>query len=158
MSNRLIKIALIMASLCAAAPLAMANGSHCCASSPSHNINISAKHGVTIYRPTALLDARAARAQALAEAKISARAREVATRRAIDAQNTAALEARLARIEATQNQILEAQSQRRTPRTRRVFLGNPRFFGPNGFIGNSNFSGATVPTRTVKRKARRAAQ
>lgn len=156
MLNRLIKTTLVTGALCAAAPLAMANGSHCCASSPK--MTISAKHGVTIYRPAPLVDVRAARAQALAEAKIDARTQEAAALRAIAAQNTAALESRLAGIEATQRQILQAQSQRRAPRTRRVFLGNPRFFGRNGFIGNSNFSGATVPTRTVKRKGRRTAQ
>jgi len=48
---------------------------------------------------------------------------------------------------------LERQEQRR-PR-RKVYYGNPRFFGPNGFVGNRNFSGGTIPLARSPRNRRR---
>lgn len=124
-----------------AAPSA-ASAEHCCHRSP--NIAVSTQHGISVHRPNALIDKSAMQKLAKSRAKrdaAQARARRVAADRA-------ALTARLARIEAQNAQILAAQSQnQRAPQQRRrnVYSGNPPFFGPNGFIGNSNFSGAVTP-------------
>ncbi len=66
----------------------------------------------------------------------------------------ATVEQQTAEIAALRNQV--NQAQRPAPRRRRnVFFGNPRFFGPNGFVGNSNFSGIAVPLpRGPRRRGR----
>ncbi len=82
--------------------------------------------------------------------------------RAAQARQAAQLARIAAQLEAQSRQIddlglavgnLERQEQRR-PR-RKVYYGNPRFFGSNGFIGNRNFTGATVPLARGPRNRRR---
>ena len=131
------------------APSAL-SAEHCCHRSP--NIAVSTQHGISVHRPGALIDRSAM--QKLAKVRAKRNAAQVRARRA--AADRAALAARLDRIEAQNAQILAAQSQnQRAPQIRRrnVYSGNPRFFGPNGFIGNSNFSGAITPVgRRHKRR------
>lgn len=132
-----------------AAPSATA-AEHCC--HRSANIAVSTQNGINVHRPGALIDRYAMQKLATSRAKrdaAQARQRRVA-------KDRADLAARLARIEAQNAQILAAQGQnQRAPQIRRrtVYSGNPPFFGPNGFIGNSNFSGAITPVgRRHKRR------
>jgi len=61
-----------------------------------------------------------------------------------------ALAAQIKTLQALEGRINTLEHTRQRPRTRsrygygRSYYGNPRFFGTNGFIGNSNFSGATI--------------
>jgi hypothetical protein len=121
-----------------AAPSAAA-AEHCC--HRSHNVAVSTQHGISVHRPGALIDRSAMQKLAVSRAKRDA----AKTRARRDAADRAALTSRLERIETQNAQILASQRQnQRAPQIRRrnVYSGNPPFFGPNGFIGNSNFSGA----------------
>ena len=142
-------MALCMALGMIATPSAAA-AEHCC--HRSQNIAVSTQHGISVHRPGALIDRSAMQKLAVSRAKRDAE--QARQRRA--AKDRAALTARLERIEAQNAQILAAQSQsQRAPQIRRrnVYSGNPPFFGPNGFIGNSNFSGAITPVgRRHKRR------
>lgn len=124
----------------------------------------SLERGVRVFRPapnanlayaaSISLNEQRAKAQ---EAANAARLRAESTRRAAQDE---AIQASLDAIAANQKAIL-AQGRRNTNRysgssRRRTFYGNPPFFGRNGFIGNSNFSGATIQIeRRRNRKAKR---
>ena len=59
-------------------------------------------------------------------------------------------------LQLAQEQARQTKQPQRRSRYGRSYFGNPRFFGPNGFRGNRNFAGATVPTgrRIYKRRGR----
>ena len=77
--------------------------------------------------------------------------REAEKRLQAEAQRQAALkrlDKRMAQQTEELRQINErietiAKNQDR-PKRRKVYYGNPAFFGPNGFIGNRNFGGSTI--------------
>ena len=124
-----------------------------------HNLSAGRAHnGVRILTPAPLYNNRqqanfAAMARS-AQAEATARDLAHTQARLADARQAEA-SARLSAIEAKQDLILERQKTQSQPR-RRVYYGNPRFFGRNGFIGNRNFSGATVPSkRRFRRKKSR---
>jgi len=72
--------------------------------------------------------------------KMEQRAREIAAANRL----TNAVKAQNSEIAALRTQVSQLGKQRNTRSRRRVYYGNPRFFGRNGFAGNRNFSGATV--------------
>ncbi len=100
--------------------------------------------GVTVYRGPAtaydykrserkrMHEERLQRADKARQAKIRSKARQ---------------NAKLDRIETKVDALSQksTKSTRNTGRFGRSYRGNSRFFGRNGFIGNSNFSGATIP-------------
>ncbi len=112
---------------------------------------VSQESGVYVYRgkhaPSISTRAIALQAEQARQAKA---ARDLAAvnrlKASIDRQN--------AEIAALRTQVAEGQRvERRRPR-RRVYYGNPAFFGRNGFVGNRFFSGATVPLPHPQRPRR----
>jgi len=112
---------------------------------------VSQENGVYVYRgqhaPTVSQQALALRAQQAQQAQ-AAEERAAANRlqASIDRQNS--------EIAALRAQVAEGQkAQSHRPR-RRVYFGNPAFFGRNGFIGNRFFSGGTEPLPRPRRPRR----
>lgn len=148
MKMRVIACVLLITGLSAAVPTY--------AGSSGNAYNVSQEKGVTVYRgqPSAeTYRAHAALQQAhkSRKAKSAIKAEFAAQRRAIRAQTKAvqSLERKVDRLADRQ------QESRKRPRYGRSYYGNPRFFGPNGFVGNRNFSGATVPTHRPRPRPRR---
>ncbi len=126
-----------------------------------HGLSAGRTHnGVRVLTPAPLYNAQQqanfAAAARRARAEADNNARELArTQARLAAARQAETSARLSAIEAKQDLLLERQT-RSSRSNRRVFFGNPRFFGRNGFIGNRNFAGATVPSnRKIRRKKSR---
>ena len=124
-----------------------------------HNLSAGRAHkGVRILTPAPLYNNRQqANFAAMARrAEADAAALELArTQARLATAQQAEASARLSAIEAKQDLILERQKANTRPR-RRIYYGNPRFFGRNGFIGNRNFAGASVPSnRKIRRKKSR---
>ena len=109
-----------------------------------NSMAVSREAGVMVYRGSssrpdfvALNAAKAQREAVQARAKEQRRQQQAQTRR---------IDERLKEIEDKLDNIQLSESAAPSGR-RRSFRGNPRFFGQNGFTGNSNFSGATVSLR-----------
>lgn len=71
------------------------------------------------------------------------------------AAQAAALAALQQRVTLAEQRAQTQQQPRRRARYGRSYYGNPRFFGSNGFRGNSNFSGGSVQTNIVVHPRRR---
>lgn len=115
----------------------------------------SVEQGVTVYRAqpsqenaayVANLHQQYVQRQQKADLKrkIYKQQRQIAAQK----KSIAALETRLTKVEAQKT----THTRQRRSRYNRSYYGNPRFFGPNGFRGNSNFSGATVKTNLPPRR------
>lgn len=114
----------------------------------------SVEQGVTVYRAQPSQDnaayvASLHQAYVQREQKADLKRKIYKQQRQISAQkkSIAALETRLTKVEAQ-----KTTTQRPTRRYGKSYYGNPRFFGRNGFRGNSNFSGATVQTNLPPRR------
>lgn len=74
--------------------------------------------------------------------------RERREAKAKKAREIARLEQQLAvqtaQIEALERTIDDHKEDSHSRKRRRVYYGNPAFFGRNGFVGNRNFSGAII--------------
>jgi len=75
--------------------------------------------------------------------KIYKQQRQIAAQK----KSIANLETRLTKVEAQ-----KTRTRKRGSRYNRSYYGNPRFFGRNGFRGNTNFAGATVQTNLPPRR------
>ena len=134
--RRLILTTLFAAALCPVSAFASEAGSAYTAQS---------QNGVTVYRGqypdrnfqvmAALQNQHRQRAEhAALKSQLARQERDLAAQK----QDISALQTRLDTRE-------EKTAPRKRSRYGRKYSGNNRFFGRNGFIGNSNFSGATQP-------------
>lgn len=98
--------------------------------------------GVNVFRGqhAPVISRQAIQQKARAEQKAQA-ARELAAVNRL----TAEVKRQNAEIAALRTQVNQANQQNTRRKRRRVYYGNPAFFGRNGFMGNRYFSGATVP-------------
>lgn len=93
--------------------------------------------------------------QALALQAEQARQAQAARELAAVNRLTHAVERQNAEIAALRSQVSQAGQQNTRRKRRRVYYGNPAFFGRNGFIGNRFYGGATVPLPPRPRRPRR---
>lgn len=112
----------------------------------------SVESGVNVFRgqhaPVVSQDAIRLEAERARQAQA---ARELAEVRRL----TAAVQQQNNEIAALRNEVSQANQRNTRRQRRRVYYGNPAFFGRNGFIGNRFFSGATVPLPPRPRRPRR---
>lgn len=103
-------------------------------------VTVSYDHGIAVYRAAPTID--------LDYIQMTVAEDERAAARTEQARQVAAAQARAAKAQAEVLAMQQAQAARltklendaRRPRRRNGrFIGNPAFFGPNGFLGNSNF-------------------
>lgn len=103
---------------------------------------VSQENGVYVYRgqhkPPVSQQALSLHAEQARQARA---ARELAEVQKLNA----AITRQNSEIAALRAQVAEGQRQQTQRPRRRVYYGNPAFFGRNGFIGNRFFGGATVP-------------
>ena len=103
-----------------------------CSSYENGVVVLRGQHTPAVSQGALLIDQQ--RAEQARRAKAQAEAERLA--RAVEAQNR--------EIAALRTQVSSLQPQKTQRPRRRVYFGNPAFFGRNGFIGNRYFGGSTV--------------
>ena len=132
---RRIAITLIFAGL--ACPVTALAGTPHAAFTESH------EKGVTIYRGQTSKRNYHVMTSLQQGAHLRAEQARLKSRLAIQDRKIAQQQRSIAELKAQQRQLAAQSKPKRRPRYGRSYSGNNPFFGRNGFIGNSNFSGAT---------------
>ncbi len=103
---------------------------------------VSQESGVYVYRGQ---HNPAVSQQALALQAEQVRQERAAAELAAVNRLQASIQQQNSEIAALRAQVAEGQKRQQYRPRRRVYFGNPAFFGRNGFIGNRFFSGGTEP-------------
>lgn len=144
---RLLAIPLFAASLAFPATAMAGNyySHNACQTKAASSMTTSCQSGVTVYRGQPVQYNYAAMQRVSHDQKMAVQASQLEAQLRKQKRKLKSQKKMIAELEERIDGLEE--KPRRRGRYNRVYYGNSRFFGRNGFVGNGNFSGASPRAR-----------